>query len=59
MKALVYGGPGRKSWIDVPLPTLRDPEDVIVQVDAVTICGTICTFSRVIYLRSNWTCPGS
>ena len=40
MKALVYGGPGRKSWIDVPLPSLRDPEDVIVRVDAVTICGT-------------------
>ena len=40
MKALVYGGPGRKSWNDVPLPSLRDPEDVIVRVDAVTICGT-------------------
>ena len=40
MKALVYNGPGRKSWIDVPLPNLQDPEDVIVRVDAVTICGT-------------------
>jgi alcohol dehydrogenase len=40
MKALVYGGPGRRSWIDVPLPNLQDPEDVIVRVDAVTICGT-------------------
>ena len=40
MKALVYDGPGRKSWTDVPLPEIRDPEDVIVRVDAVTICGT-------------------
>lgn len=40
MKALVYGGPGEMEWRNVPLPELRDPEDVIVRVDAVTICGT-------------------
>src|SRR6185437_12384639 len=40
MKALVYHGPGRHSWQDVPLPGLKDPEDAIVRVDAVTICGT-------------------
>src|SRR5690349_20523905 len=40
MKALVYHGPGRHSWQDVPEPTLQDPEDAIVRVDAVTICGT-------------------
>lgn len=40
MKALVYQGPGQKSWEQVPLPDLRDREDAIVRVDAVTICGT-------------------
>src|SRR6185437_8052815 len=40
MKALVYHGPGRHSWQDVPEPSLQDPEDAIVRVDAVTICGT-------------------
>ena len=40
MKALVYGGPGSKSWNDIPVPEVRDPEDAIVRVDAVTICGT-------------------
>jgi alcohol dehydrogenase len=40
MKALVYGGAGQRSWTDVALPELRDPRDAIVQVDAVTICGT-------------------
>jgi len=40
MKALVYHGPGQKSWEDMPDPQLRDARDAIVQVDAVTICGT-------------------
>jgi alcohol dehydrogenase len=40
MKALVFGGPGQKSWTDVPDPVIRDPRDAIIQVDAVTICGT-------------------
>ncbi len=40
MKALVYHGPGRHSWEEVPSPTLVDDRDVIVGVDAVTICGT-------------------
>ena len=40
MKALVYNGPGRHAWEDVAEPTVRDPEDAIVRVDAVTICGT-------------------
>jgi alcohol dehydrogenase len=40
MKALVYHGPGRRSWEDVPEPQLIDPDDAIVRVDAVTICGT-------------------
>ena len=40
MKALVYEGPGAKSWTQVPDPALKDPEDAIVEVEAVTICGT-------------------
>jgi len=40
MKALVYDGPGRRMWRNVPDPEVSDPEDVIVRVDAVTICGT-------------------
>jgi alcohol dehydrogenase len=40
MKALVYNGPGQRSWHDVPEPAIEDPEDAIVRIDAVTICGT-------------------
>jgi alcohol dehydrogenase len=40
MKALVYGGPGNKSWTDVPDPGIQQPGDVIVKVDTTTICGT-------------------
>ncbi len=40
MKGLVFGGPGEKSWSDVPDPVIADPRDAIIQVDAVTICGT-------------------
>ncbi|MER6314708.1 zinc-dependent alcohol dehydrogenase family protein [Streptomyces sp. NPDC001581] len=40
MRALVFQGPGRTAWQEVPDPALKDPTDVIVRVDAVTICGT-------------------
>jgi alcohol dehydrogenase len=40
MKALVYYGPGKRSWDDVPDPEVRDPEDAVVRVDGFTICGT-------------------
>ena len=40
MKALVYEGPGRKSWSEVADPTIEHDGDVIVRVDATTICGT-------------------
>lgn len=40
MKALVYEGPGSKSWKDVPDPVILDDGDAIVRVDATTICGT-------------------
>ena len=40
MKALVYHGPGMKAWEEVPDAAIQDPRDVVVKVDAVTICGT-------------------
>ncbi|MFB9236933.1 zinc-dependent alcohol dehydrogenase family protein [Plantactinospora siamensis] len=40
MKALVYGGPGQRSWAEVPDPAIVDPTDAIIRVDTVTICGT-------------------
>jgi alcohol dehydrogenase len=40
MKALVYHGPGQKAWEEVRDAEITDDSDVIVQVDATTICGT-------------------
>ncbi len=40
MKALVYHGPDRKGWEEVPEPALVDDTDIIVRVDATTICGS-------------------
>jgi alcohol dehydrogenase len=40
MQALVYHGPGHKAWEEVPEPEITDDGDVIVRVDATTICGT-------------------
>ena len=40
MRAVVYHGSGQKSWDEVPRPAIESSTDVIVQVDAVTICGT-------------------
>jgi alcohol dehydrogenase len=40
MRALVYHGPGIKSWEDVAKPEAAADTDAIVRVDATTICGT-------------------
>jgi alcohol dehydrogenase len=40
MKALVYHGPGMKSWELVADPVILDGTDAIVRVEATTICGT-------------------
>ena len=40
MKALVYHGPGQRSWDTVPDPTILEPTDAIVRIDTSTICGT-------------------
>jgi alcohol dehydrogenase len=40
MKGLVYGGPGEKSWTEIPDARIQEPHDAVIRVDAVTICGT-------------------
>ncbi|HEY1479008.1 MAG TPA: zinc-dependent alcohol dehydrogenase family protein [Gaiellales bacterium] len=40
MKALVYHGPGQRTWESVPDPTILEPTDAIVRVDTSTICGS-------------------
>jgi alcohol dehydrogenase len=40
MRAVVYHGPGEKSWEQVPDPRIQQPDDVIVRITSTTICGT-------------------
>jgi alcohol dehydrogenase len=40
MRAVVYHGPGEKSWDEVPDPKIESDTDVIVRIDSATICGT-------------------
>jgi alcohol dehydrogenase len=40
MRALVYHGPGARTWESVPDPTIQEPTDVVVRIDSTTICGT-------------------
>jgi len=40
MRAVVYHGPGQKAWEEVPDPEIIGDDDVIVRVDAATICST-------------------
>src|SRR5262249_8205412 len=40
MKALVYHGPGLRSWEEKPDPTIQEPTDAVVRIDSATICGT-------------------
>jgi alcohol dehydrogenase len=40
MKALVYHGPGRRSWEEKSKPAIQKPTDAIVRVEKTTICGT-------------------
>ena len=40
MKALIYHGPGEKTWETKADPTIIDPSDAIVRIDSSTICGT-------------------
>ena len=40
MNAVVYEGPGRRSWTSKPKPVVCDPGDAVVRVTTTTICGT-------------------
>ncbi len=40
MKAMVYKGPGEKSWESVARPKVEKPTDVVVKITKTTICGT-------------------
>jgi hypothetical protein len=40
MKALVYNGPGKRSWEEKPKPEVQAPTDAIVRITKTTICGT-------------------
>ncbi|MHA4844126.1 zinc-dependent alcohol dehydrogenase family protein [Flavitalea antarctica] len=40
MKALVYHGPGKKSWEEKPTPSITHAADAIVRILKTTICGT-------------------
>ena len=40
MHGLVYHGPSEKEWETVPDPSIVEPTDAIIRVDAGTICGT-------------------
>lgn len=40
MNALVYEGPGMKSWKAVPVPRIMAPTDAIIKIMKTTICGT-------------------
>jgi len=40
LKAIVYHGPGQKTWEEVPDRKILQPTDAIVRIDTTTICGT-------------------
>src|SRR6202043_2293527 len=40
MKALVYNGPGKKSWEEKPRPSILHSTDAVVKIYKTTICGT-------------------
>ena len=40
MKALVYRGPGKKSWEEKAKPVIKEQTDAVVKILKTTICGT-------------------
>ncbi len=40
MKALVYGGPGKRAWEERPKPVIQNATDAVVRMTTSTICGT-------------------
>lgn len=42
MKALVYHGPHRRSWTEVPKPVIQAETDAVVRVDAGSGALKVC-----------------
>jgi alcohol dehydrogenase len=40
MKALVYHGPGKKTWEEIAKPEIKEQTDAVVKILKTTICGT-------------------
>lgn len=40
MKALVYHGPGQRTWEEKPKPSKQETTDAIIKITKTTICGT-------------------
>ena len=40
MKAVIYDGPGRWHYEDRPKPIIKNPDDVLLKVKGIGICGT-------------------
>ncbi|CCH43860.1 L-threonine 3-dehydrogenase [Wickerhamomyces ciferrii] len=40
MKALVYNGPGKREFKQVPIPKIESSKDAVIKLEATTICGT-------------------
>jgi alcohol dehydrogenase len=40
MKALVYHGPGKRSWEEKPRAAIQEASDAVVRITTSTICGT-------------------
>jgi alcohol dehydrogenase len=40
MKGLVYNGPGKIEWKEIPKPVIKKPTDALVKMIKTTICGT-------------------
>ena len=41
MKGLMYGGPGKRSWADVPDPGVQDPRDAVIRIEDVELPGPV------------------
>ena len=52
MKAVVYHGPGKRAWEEVPDAAILNPPTSLPRVDTTTICGTdLAASSRVTFPR--------
>jgi alcohol dehydrogenase len=56
MKALTFHGPGKRIWGEAPNPVVVAPEDAVVRVDAVTICGTDLHIGPLLIIRERLLC---